>query len=146
MSEETTILYTLAPGAKPPSYAHEGDAGADIFCLGYFTISPGNLAIVSTGLTVEIPKGFEIQIRSKSGLASGGVQVFNSPGTIDQGYRGEIKVILYSVSDEEISFQPGSKIAQMVLSPVYRAKYTAGNYLAWEETSRGVGGFGSTGN
>lgn len=130
-----------------PSYQTQHAAGIDLMAFLYekLSIEPGKRALVSTGLFVEIPIGFEIQIRPRSGLAfKHGVTVLNSPGTIDADYRGEIKVLLINHGDSAFEVNSGDRIAQMVL-----AKHEE---IDWEivtslnETSRGTGGYGSTGS
>lgn len=135
----------LSPSAKIPSYAHPGDAGFDISASEGFRIYPGKIAIVSTGFALEIPKGFEVQIRSRSGLAANkGLSVLNSPGTIDSNYRGEIKVILHNSSHNIYEFHPGDRIAQGVLSQVPEAVFTVVEELT-DNQDRGSGGLGSSG-
>lgn len=130
--------------AKLPTFANEGDAGMDICSVQELTIEPHKRALVKTGLAIELPKGWEAQVRSRSGLAyKHGVAVLNSPGTIDEPYRGEIGVILINHGDEPYHISVGDRIAQLVLRrtedviPVFTEELT--------ETSRGEGGFGSTG-
>ena len=107
-------------------------------------ILPGEKEIVPTGLFLSIPKGFEIQIRPRSGLAAkNGISVLNTPGTIDADYRGEIKVILVNFSNEEFTVEKNARIAQMVLCPIVQAELEEVDELP--VTSRGTGGFGSTG-
>lgn len=145
MSKPQLIIQKLHENAKLPVYAHETDSGFDLCCLNDFTISPGETVIVPTGLMFEIPKGYEVQVRSRSGLATQGFSVLNSPGTIDEGYRGEIKIILnwINVNDKSREFKAGSKIAQGVLSPVTRALIIEGGVN--QDTDRSDNGFGSTG-
>ena len=127
-----------------PKYAKQGDAGMDICAAEDIHISPFNWVAVSTGLYVEIPEGYEIQIRSRSGLAyKHGIQVLNSPGTIDSGYRGEIKVILKNNDHRTYNVSKGDRIAQMVVAPVTTATLTEVAEIS--ETERGEGGLGSTG-
>ncbi len=127
-----------------PKYARHGDAGMDICAAEDDMISPFNWTAVSTGLYVEIPEGYEIQIRSRSGLAfKYGVSVLNSPGTIDSGYRGEIKVILKNNDYRRYNIKKGERIAQMVVAPVINATLTEVAELS--DTERGEGGLGSTG-
>jgi len=127
-----------------PKYARHGDAGMDICAAEDDMISPFNWTAVSTGLYVEIPEGYEIQIRSRSGLAfKHGVAVLNSPGTIDSGYRGEIKVILKNNDHRRYNIKKGERIAQMVVAPVINATLTEVAELS--DTERGEGGLGSTG-
>jgi len=105
---------------------------------------PGEVAAVSTGLKAEVPDGFELQVRPRSGLAlRNGIGVLNSPGTIDSGYRGEIRVILVNLGKEPFRIRRGDRIAQLVLSPVARAEFEEAAELSGSQ--RGSGGFGSTG-
>ncbi|MBI5553335.1 MAG: dUTP diphosphatase [Candidatus Diapherotrites archaeon] len=134
----------LSPNAKLPAYAHEGDAGMDVYASEEALLAPGEIRLVSTGLCMAIPSGFEGQVRPKSGLAlQHGITVLNSPGTIDAGYRGELKVILINHGTAPYKIEPGKKIAQLVIQPVERAQVMEVSGL--EETKRGSGGFGSTG-
>lgn len=138
------IKFTLGDGAKLPEYAHDTDSGADLFSSETTFILPGDTVMVDTGLKMELPIGYEAQVRSKSGLACNkGICVLNSPGTIDQGYRGPVKVILHNSSPEVFQVDRGMKIAQLVIAP-----YVQGSFIAVDELSdsdRGEGGFGSTG-
>lgn len=129
-----------------PSYATLGAAGADIrACItGPVVIKPGERALIPTGLFFEIPEGYEIQVRPRSGLAlKHGITCLNSPGTIDSDYRGEIGVILINTGKEDFTVENNDRIAQIVLSPVVRADFIPAGNLS--ETERGTGGFGSTG-
>ena len=133
----------LHPDAQIPSYAHIGDAGVDVYTVTEMTVAPQKRAAIPTGLAVDIPIGYEIQVRPKSGLAlKHGITVLNSPGTVDAGYRGEIQVIMINLGDEAYTFTKGQKIAQLVLKPVIQANYVEGELGT---SDRGVGGFGSTG-
>ena len=133
----------LHPEAQIPSYAHIGDAGADVYAVSEVTVEPQKRAAIPTGLAVDIPIGYEIQVRPKSGLAlKYGITVLNSPGTVDAGYRGEIQVIVINLGDAAYTFAKGQKIAQLVLKPVLQASYVEGELGT---SDRGVGGFGSTG-
>ena len=133
----------LHPDAQIPSYAHIGDAGADVYTVTEVIVAPQKRAAIPTGLAVDIPIGYEIQVRPKSGLAlKHGITVLNSPGTVDAGYRGEIQVIVINLGDEAYTFTKGQKIAQLVLKPVIQASYVEGELGT---SDRGVGGFGSTG-
>lgn len=133
----------LHTDAQIPSYAHTGDAGADVFTVAEVTLQPQQRTAIPTGLAVDIPLGFEIQVRPKSGLAlKHGVTVLNSPGTVDAGYRGEIQVIMVNLGTEAYTFAKGQKIAQLVLKPVIQANYIEGELGS---SDRGTGGFGSTG-
>ena len=134
----------LHPAAKLPKYAHDGDAGMDVCAVESGVIFPKDRALVKTGLCAEIPHGYEIQVRSRSGLAlKQGVFVLNSPGTVDENYRGEIGVILTNLGNSDFKFEQGDRIAQLVLSPVTRAETFEVEEVS--ETERGSGGFGSTG-
>ena len=129
-----------------PEYATEGSSGLDLRAAveSEIKIEKGKIGLVPTNLKVEIPLGYEIQIRPRSGLAAkNGIGVLNSPGTIDSDYRGEIKVILFNFSDEDFIIKRGDRIAQMVVSKVYRAKLILTDEL--ENSKRGDGGFGHTG-
>ncbi len=133
----------LHPDAQVPSYAHIGDAGADVYSVAEVILKPQDRAAIPTGLAVEIPIGYEIQVRPKSGLAlKHGITVLNSPGTVDAGYRGEIQVIVINLGTEAYTFTKGQKIAQLVLKPVIQAQYVDGELGS---SDRGIGGFGSTG-
>ena len=129
-----------------PQYATEGSSGMDIRAASDIplTLQPLQRALVPTGLFVEIPAGYEIQIRPRSGLAiKHGITCLNSPGTIDSDYRGEIKIILINLSDEEQVINPGDRIAQMIVQKVERAEFE--NVEILNETARAGGGFGHTG-
>lgn len=128
-----------------PCYAHPGDAGMDLFAVERVVISPGESALIPTGLIIQLPEGTEAQVRPRSGLALKHlVTVLNSPGTIDHGYRGEVKVILINHGKESFVVEEGMKIAQMVIQPVLTVDIEQVDELS--ETSRGAGGFGSTGD
>jgi len=129
-----------------PAYATHGAAGADIRAAleEPLTLAPGARALVPTGLSFEIPTGYEVQVRPRSGLAAKhGVTVLNTPGTIDSDYRGEVKIILVNLSEEPFTVARGDRIAQMVIAPVVQAEFGERQSLAVSE--RGEGGFGSTG-
>lgn len=129
-----------------PAYQTPGAAGADV-CADLeadLVLAPGERALVPTGIALEIPRGFEGQVRPRSGLAARhGVTVLNSPGTIDSDYRGEVKVILINLGTERFTIRPGDRIAQIVFSAVTRMDFSHGGTLG--NTPRGSGGFGSTG-
>jgi dUTP pyrophosphatase len=135
----------LHQDAKMPLYAKEGDSGADVYSAeAIVDLGPGETRLVSTGIAIELPEGYDVQCRSRSGLAAKGICVLNSPGTIDNGYRGEIKVILHNTSrDKTFQVAKGDRIAQLVLSPVYKANFVEVEQLS--DSCRGAGGFGSTG-
>ena len=129
-----------------PSYSTKGSSGVDIrAAVKEDVIIPnGELRLIPTNLSVEIPEGFEIQVRPRSGLAANyGISILNSPGTIDSDYRGEIKIIVMNLGREEFKISRGDRIAQMVISKVYKAEFLLSDDL--EESIRGNGGFGHTG-
>ncbi|HMS19777.1 dUTP diphosphatase [uncultured Sphingorhabdus sp.] len=131
-------------GLPLPAYASAGAAGMDICAAEAITLKPGKRAAVPTGFAFAIPHGYEIQVRPRSGLAlKHGVTCLNTPGTIDCDYRGEVKVILANLGDEEVSFERGDRIAQLVVAAAPQAKISEVDVL--DETVRGAGGFGSTG-
>ena len=130
--------------AKIPAYAHEGDSGMDLYSVEDTVLQSGETKIVKTGLQIAVPKGFEAQVRPKSGLAAKfGITVLNTPGTVDSGYRGEVMVILVNHGKEEYKVEKGKKIAQMVIAKVEEAKIELVEDL--DDTTRKDGGFGSTG-
>lgn len=138
------LITKLNEDAKLPSYAHEGDSGMDLHSCEDAVIPPNERALISTGIKIAVPKGHEAQVRPKSGLAANyGVTVLNTPGTIDSGYRGEIKVILYNASGNEFKITKGMKIAQIIIAAVEHAELEETAEL--DMTSRNHGGFGSTG-
>lgn len=134
----------LKPEAQIPAYQSSGAAGMDICCVEDILIQPFEVQLVSTGLAVEIPPGFELQIRARSGLAAkAGIFLVNGIGTIDSDYRGEIKIIMSTCLKDPVTLKAGERVAQAVLQKVERAKC----YEVFElsESVRGAGGFGSTG-
>lgn len=134
----------LGPQAGVLSYATEGAAGLDIPAAAACTLPPGGWAAIATQLSLEIPPGYEGQVRPRSGLAAKfGVTVLNSPGTIDSDYRGELKVLLINHGPEPFEIRAGDRVAQLVLAPVSQLPIEAVESLS--ETSRGEGGFGHTG-
>jgi dUTP pyrophosphatase len=141
------LLISLASGAKMPTYATEDSSGADIYAFlpdSDFILESGAFAMIPTGIKMEICSGYEVQIRPRSGLsAKYGITVLNSPGTIDADYRGEVRVILINHGNIPFTIEHGSRIAQMVLSKTHKAEFTLSKEL--NNTSRGEGGFGSTG-
>ena len=131
--------------ARLPQYAQPGDAGLDLYSVESFDINPGDTALVKTGIIIELPEETEAQVRPRSGLAlKNQITVLNTPGTIDEGYRGEIGVILINHGKETFKVEEGMKIAQMVIKPVMRVHVEEVNELS--ETKRGTGGYGSTGH
>ena len=134
------------PGALLPVYETEGAAGMDLraFIPNEIVIAPLGRAKIPTGLFLEIPKGYEGQVRPRSGLAiKNGISVLNSPGTIDSDYRGEVEVILINLGEEPFTIKNNERIAQLVIAPVIQMEITEAKTLG--ETERGPGGFGSTG-
>ncbi len=134
--EETTL----------PEYGSEEASGADVRakCSSPITIPPGKSALIPTGLRFEIPSGYEIQVRPRSGLAlKNQLTVLNTPGTIDADYRGELRVILINHGEKEFIVQPGMRIAQLVVAPILQANFVKVEALV--ESGRGSGGFGHTG-
>jgi len=138
------IKFRLDNGAVLPKYETAGSSGMDVRSNEDCTIEEGAWKAVSTGLFPEIPNGYEIQVRSRSGLAAkNGIFVLNSPGTVDSDYRGEIKIILANMSKTTFKISIGDRIAQLVLCPVVKAEVKEVDIIS--ETQRGTGGFGSTG-
>jgi len=130
--------------AQIPAYQTEEAAGFDLHSVEDVVIAPNERKLIGTGLSMEIPKGYEIQIRPRSGLAyKHGITVLNSPGTIDSDYRGEIKVLLINHSNEDFEIKVGERIAQAVIKEVIQATFEEVEEL--NDTTRGTGGFGSTG-
>jgi dUTP pyrophosphatase len=131
-------------GLPLPAYASEDAAGLDIASAEELVLQPGARHAVATGFAIEIPRGHEVQVRPRSGLAiRNGITCLNTPGTIDSDYRGEVKVILVNLGQEPFEVRRGERIAQLVPAPVLRADFVEVGELA--ETARGQGGFGSTG-
>jgi len=139
-------LFRLAhgEGLPLPRYASEDAAGLDVSSAEDRTLEPGQRHAFATGFAIEIPRGYEVQVRPRSGLAiRHGITCLNTPGTIDSDYRGEVKVILVNLGQEPFEVRRGERIAQLVPAPVLRASFVEASELA--ETARGAGGFGSTG-
>jgi dUTP pyrophosphatase len=135
-----------AQGLDLPAYQTSGAAGADLRAALHapLQLAPSGRASVPTGLVLEIPDGFEVQLRPRSGLAARhGVTLVNAPGTIDSDYRGEIAVLLINLGTEPVTIERGDRIAQMVLAPVLQARFEAVETVSF--SARGEGGFGSTG-
>ncbi|MFH1850054.1 MAG: dUTP diphosphatase [archaeon] len=129
---------------KTPEYAHLGDSGVDLHSAEKYELKPMDRVLVSTGIKIAIPIGYEGQVRPKSGLAiKQGLSVVNTPGTIDAGYRGEVKVIVINLGNETALIDEGQKIAQLVITRVEQAQFEEVSEL--DDTSRQEGGFGSTG-
>lgn len=127
-----------------PSYAHKGDAGLDLYSVENITINPSETALIKTGIKIELPPQTEAQVRPRSGLAlKHGITVLNTPGTIDEGYRGEVGIILINHGKEPFIVEKGMKIAQMIVKPVWYVDIEEVEELS--NTERAEGGFGSTG-
>lgn len=140
----TDVLIKFSGSHPVPEYKSSGSSGADICAAESAFIAPGQFKVVPTGLYVQLPSGYEGQVRSRSGLAANhGLWVLNSPGTIDSDYRGEIKIILANTGMDTYRLTKGERIAQLIIAPVSRASFTKVESL--DETVRGTGGFGSTG-
>jgi dUTP pyrophosphatase len=140
------LIKRLSNNIPLPKYETEGSSGMDLTANvdKVIEIQPGKSEIIPTGLALSIPKNYEIQIRPRSGLAAKNqISVLNTPGTIDEDYRGEIKVILINLGEKKFIIEKGLRIAQMVLCPVIKAELEEVDEL--NETKRGSGGFGSTG-
>ena len=138
-------LTRLDPGLPVPSYAHAGDAGADLHAAEPVSLGPGERALVPTGVAIALPEGYAAFVHPRSGLAlRHGLSVVNTPGTIDAGYRGELKVILVNLGDEPFAISVGDRIAQLVIAPVSLGAAVEVRDLP-ESDGRGDGGFGSTG-
>lgn len=136
----------LRADAKIPTYGSAEAAGADVYAVIDATtfIQPGERRMISTGIAVELPIGFEFQVRPRSGLAAKhGLTIVNTPGTVDSDYRGEIKVILLNTSNVPYQVEHGERIGQLVIAPVLRADFAEVDEL--DASDRGVNGFGSTG-
>ncbi|MCU1527766.1 MAG: deoxyuridine 5-triphosphate nucleotidohydrolase [Frondihabitans sp.] len=145
-----TLDVLLAPAAGhdtsvTPTYAHPGDAGADLLAAETLTLAAGHRALISTGVSIALPDGYAAFVVPRSGLAAKhGITVLNAPGTVDAGYRGEIKVTLLNTDPSlDYEIQTGDKIAQLIVMPVVRATFIPVEKLP--ESLRGEGGFGSTG-
>jgi dUTP pyrophosphatase len=141
-----SVKIRLRPGAKIPEYKSEGSAGADVCALleHPLTIEPGTTVLVPTGIFIELPEGYEAQIRPRSGLAiHHGITLLNTPGTIDSDYRGEIQIIMTNFGAEPFVVENGMRIAQMVISRMWQGDFQMVDEL--ERTKRDEGGFGHTG-
>jgi dUTP pyrophosphatase len=142
----TDVLITrLDPGVPIPSYEHPGDAGADLVTTVDATLAPGERALLPTGIAIALPDGFAAFVHPRSGLAVRyGVSLVNAPGTVDAGYRGEIRVSVINLDPSTaVVFHRGDRIAQLVIQPVVRARFHEVEQLPG--SARGDGGFGSTG-
>jgi dUTP pyrophosphatase len=145
-----TLLHDLA---QVPLYAHRGDSGADLYSIEQVTLYPGERARIRTGISLDIPFGYEAQVRSRSGLADKyGIAVLNSPGTVDSSYGGEIGVILINHGSQDFTINVGDRIAQLVIAAVASeivfsrlSRTSEAQSFGNPSTTRGTAGFGSTG-
>jgi len=139
------ILFTkLHTDAQIPLYATRGSAGADLYAVENYVLKPGNVYLIRTGLAVAIPEEIEGQIRPRSGLAiKHGVTLINSPATIDNDFRGELKIPLINFSRQDFAIRTGDRVAQIVFTSFYKGHFIETSKL--DETARGTGGLGSTG-
>ncbi|WP_369699544.1 dUTP diphosphatase [Nesterenkonia sp. Act20] len=145
MNRISVPVRQLDPGLSLPLYSHPGDAGADLLSAEQFTLAPGERRLVPTGIALALPQGWVGLVHPRSGLAvRHGVTVLNAPGTVDAGYRGELKVCLLNTDRHEtVHFERGDRIAQLVLQQVDQADFMPVADL--DASERGAGGFGSTG-
>lgn len=142
--EYTLKVKLIHEDAKLPNRANEGDAGMDLYSIEEKVIHAGKSALIRTGIEMELPKGTEAQVRPRSGLAlKHSITVLNSPGTIDEGYRGEVRVILINHGKEDFTVEKHMRIAQMIIAPVLQVEIEQTENLT--ESDRGRGGFGSSG-
>jgi dUTP pyrophosphatase len=139
------LIQRLDEGVELPHYAHPGDAGADLHTTVDVTLAPGERALVPTGIAVAVPLGYAAFVHPRSGLAARcGLSLVNSPGTVDSGYRGEIKVLLINLDPAApIELSRGDRVAQLVIQPVEQASFRVVDALP--DSARGAGGYGSTG-
>lgn len=146
MDQPDVLIKRLDPDMPVPAYSHPGDAGADLAAAEEVTLGPGERALIRTGVAIALPDGYAAFVHPRSGLAAKhGVTIVNAPGTVDAGYRGEIKVTLLNTDRERpVSFQRGDRIAQLVIQRVERAVFHEADELPG--SARGDGGFGSTGH
>ena len=145
MTAVEVLLQQLDPDLEPPAYAHPGDAGADLCSRESFELQPGERRLVGTGIAIALPAGYAAFVHPRSGLAAQhGISIVNAPGTVDAGYRGEIKVCLINTdSSHPVSINRGDRIAQLVIQPVSVAEFVPVRELPGSK--RGIGGYGSTG-
>lgn len=143
--EVEILIRRLDEGVPVPAYAHPGDAGADLATTVDVTLQPGERAMVPTGISLALPLGFVALVHPRSGLAARcGISIVNAPGTVDAGYRGEVKVMLINLDPAEpVTLRRGDRIAQLVVQRVERARFVEVDRLP--ESARGAGGYGSTG-
>lgn len=148
MIPSVTLNYVNKSNNKEPEYAYDTDSGFDLRANEHVTLEPLERALIPTGLHFDVPENMEIQVRPKSGLSiKKGLTVLNTPGTVDYGYTGEIKVIVINLSNETHTIEVGDKIAQAVICPVTHGRYVNFNKVdEIKEKDRNSNGFGSTGN
>lgn len=139
------VLHVTGPADLMPTRAHAGDAGLDLRAAHGARIEPGTVTVVGTGIAVALPEGTAGFVHPRSGLAARGVTVVNAPGTIDQGYRGEVKVILTCLATDPVDIVRGDRIAQLVIQKVELPEVVAVSELPAASDSRGAGGLGSSG-
>jgi dUTP pyrophosphatase len=145
MTAIEVLLVQLDHGLEPPSYAHPDDAGVDLRTTESFVLEPGERRLVGTGVAISLPAGYAGFVHPRSGLAARhGISIVNAPGTVDAGYRGEIKVCLINTDrSHPVSIARGDRIAQLVIQPISMAVFVPATELP--SSARGVGGYGSTG-
>ena len=146
MSQLQVLIKRLDPSVPMPSYAKGGDAGADLTTTIDFTIAPGERILIPTGISIALPNGYAAFVHPRSGLAiKSGISMVNTPGTVDAGYRGELKVILINHDPtQSVSFKKGDRIAQLIIQKVEVAEFVEVSELPGSD--RATGGFGSTGS
>ena len=143
MTKTNIKVWKLLSSTPTPKYAHSSDAGFDLASSINIVLQPNSLTIVPTGLVFEIPPDYEVQIRSRSGLACRGIIVNNAPGTIDSGYRSEIKLIIRNQTDDQYPVSIGDRLAQGVVAYAPQVNFIEAEFVS--DSDRGVNGFGSTG-
>ena len=140
----TVKFVKLNGDAQAPKKAHDDDAGFDLYSCEDYLLKAHGYGAVGTGISIELPRGTEGQVRPRSGLAAkNGITVLNAPGTVDAGYRGEVRVILINHSDVDFQITKGMRIAQLMVKPVFETEFIEAESL--DESDRGQGGFGSSG-
>ncbi len=143
--DELGVTQPHAQHAVLPAYAHDGDAGMDLRAAVAAVIPPGETRLIPTGWAIQLPEGYEAQVRPRSGLAlKHSITVLNAPGTIDSGYRGEIGVVLINHGKQDFVVETGERIAQMVIARYERVTVCEAEYID-SDTQRGTGGYGSSG-
>ena len=145
MNDLKIYFKKLNKKAKIPKYSKTGDACCDLTVIEDYVIKPGDIILARTGFVMAMSEGFEAQIRPRSGLAFKGLTIVNSPGTVDSGYRGEIKIIFTNLGKTVISIKEGDRVAQMKFAVVYTGNFLDIGDNKLEDTERGSSGFGSTG-